>query len=158
MATFTGKPCRTCGNTERYTSGNKPCVVCAKRNAQERRLNGKTKKWVQANSEKVNKENRRRYHDLSPEEKKLRNRRQQVALYGLTLEQYDGMLDKQDSLCALCGEKETNPKKTNLCIDHDHETGRVRALLCDRCSRGIGAFGDNLDLLHKAVTYLSKYG
>ena len=157
MNTFVGKPCRICGKTERYLSGNKPCVACTKENSKRRNIKGDTKKWVRANAEKVNANNRKRYQSLTPEEKKKRNRAQQVALYGLTLEAYDAMIEKQNSVCALCGCPETNPKKGNLCIDHCHNTGKVRALLCDRCNRGIGAFGDNLDLLEKAVIYLQKH-
>lgn len=157
MNTFIGKPCKKCGNTERYISGNKPCVFCAKENSRRRFLSGETKKWVQKNSQKVNSENNKRYHALTSEEKKKRNRAQHVATYGLTLESYDAMLVKQNGVCACCGYAEKSPKKTYLSIDHNHDTGEVRALLCDRCNRGIGALGDNLDLLRKAVLYLEKY-
>jgi hypothetical protein len=157
MSTFIGKPCKKCGNTERYISGNKPCVNCTKRSSKSRWEEGKTTEWKQKKKDQVNAYNRRRYHSLTLEEKKKRNRSQQVALYGLTLDQYDDMILNQNGLCALCGCPETNPKKFNMCIDHDHNTGKVRALLCDRCNRGIGSFGDNIDLLEKAVLYLKLY-
>ena len=157
MKTFVGNPCKKCGNTERYISGKHNCVACVKIASLKRNKEGKTKEWVQKNREKVNDANRKRYHSLTPQEKQRRNRAQNVATYGLTVEKYDAMLVKQGSVCALCDGAETNIKKTHLCIDHDHNTGKVRALLCDRCNRGIGAFGDNLDLLEKAVLYLQKH-
>ena len=155
--TFIGKPCRNCGNTERYSSGNKPCVECARRNSQERLKSGKAKKYRQKNSAKINEYNKKRYNNLSEEDKKARNRRQHIRTYGIQPEDYDRMLVEQNGVCACCGERETNPKKDHLSIDHCHDTGVVRALLCDRCNRGIGAFGDNLDKLKAAVLYLEKY-
>ena len=157
MSTFIGKPCKKCGGTKRYLSGNKPCVECAKRNSQRRWDEGKTTEWKQKKKEQVNACNRRRYKSLTPEEKRKRNRAQQVSLYGLTLEQYDAMFIEQKGVCAICGYPETNPKKTNMCIDHDHNTGKVRSLLCDRCNRGIGVFGDNIQLLEKSILYLKNH-
>jgi len=59
-STFIGKPCRTCGNTERYSSGNKPCVECLKKSAQERRESGKQAKWIKDNAKHVNAYNNRK--------------------------------------------------------------------------------------------------
>ena len=157
MKTFVGKPCRKCGKTERYLSGNKNCVACSKENSKRRYDTGKAEEWNRANAEKVNAANRKRYHALTPEEKLKRNRAQHLALYGLTLESYDAMMVKQNNVCALCGCPETNPKKRHLSVDHCHDSGKVRDLLCDRCNRGIGAFGDNIDLLEKSVIYLQKH-
>jgi len=81
-------------------------------------------------------------------------------LYGLTAEQYDAMLVAQDGVCALCG----NPPKpggafaaSRLHVDHDHETGRVRALLCLNCNRGLGSFVDSPRLLRLAADYLDHH-
>lgn len=54
--------------------------------------------------------------------------------YGLTTAQYDQMLDRQDGRCAICRRQ---PRTKRLAVDHDHETGHVRGLLCDRCNRGL---------------------
>lgn len=156
QSTYNGKPCKKCGNTLRYTSMT-GCVSCTRENSSFRNKSGIQKEYIQKNREKINAYNRKAYHSLTPEEKKKRNRSQQVALYGLTLDQYDAMLLEQNGLCALCGYPETNPKKSNMCIDHDHNTGKVRELLCDRCNRGIGAFDDNIHLLEKAILYLQKH-
>jgi hypothetical protein len=155
--TFVGNPCKKCGGTERYLSGNNGCVECAKRNSQMRWKSGKTQEWVEKNRDIVNSSNKKRYNSLSHEEKKLRIRKQHVATYGLTLEQYDMMLEKQNGVCAICGKGGSHSHHKNLCIDHDHETGEVRGLLCDLCNKGIGCLKDDLDLLKSAVLYLEKY-
>ncbi|MGZ6281695.1 MAG: endonuclease VII domain-containing protein [Ktedonobacterales bacterium] len=74
--------------------------------------------------------------------------------YGLTLEDYDRMFIEQSGLCAICG----NPGEDNmLVIDHDHKTGKVRALLCRACNLGLGHFRDDPHVLHVAAFYLRMY-
>lgn len=73
--------------------------------------------------------------------------------YGITLEQFDRMKATQNSCCACCGESETILGKT-LAIDHDHATGKVRALLCTNCNTGIGHFKDDIFRLERAISYL----
>lgn len=68
--------------------------------------------------------------------------------YGLTVEALDELKKKQQSKCAVCFSEE------ELHVDHDHETGSVRGLLCGRCNRGIGMFDDDADKLSAAVGYL----
>jgi len=78
--------------------------------------------------------------------------------YGISLEEYEEMLKVQDSKCAICGTFNTGKKGTwNLCVDHDHKTGKIRALLCNKCNRGIGLLQDSIPLLKKAIKYLKKY-
>ena len=82
--------------------------------------------------------------------------------YGIDEKRYTEMLNEQDHHCALCGKEESAVKKHDgkvrrFAIDHDHATGKVRALLCTRCNVGLGAFGDDLDLLRKAIVYVEKY-
>lgn len=68
--------------------------------------------------------------------------------YGLSREGYEAMVSAQEGMCALCGER---PVKH---VDHCHETGRVRGLLCVQCNTGLGKFNDSPELLKKAVEYL----
>lgn len=74
--------------------------------------------------------------------------------YGLTPEQYNGMMEKQRWVCAICQGDNINGRR--LAVDHDHATGKVRGLLCDRCNRGIGNFRDNVTFLLQAANYLIK--
>jgi hypothetical protein len=76
--------------------------------------------------------------------------------YGITLEDYNRMLEEQGGCCAICGKPSTDYKR-NLHVDHDHLTGKVRGLLCVRCNYGIGYFGEDTTLLENAKVYLTKY-
>ena len=70
--------------------------------------------------------------------------------YGLALEQHKAMYLAQNGCCAVCGEPVSYDK---VHTDHDHNTGRVRGLLCGGCNRAIAIF-DNHELLEKAIQYL----
>jgi hypothetical protein len=76
--------------------------------------------------------------------------------YNLTLEEYDNMYMSQHGSCAVCKTHVTQLNK-RLAVDHDHDTGRVRGLLCDNCNRGLGSFKDNRKLLEQAMEYLDKF-
>ena len=82
--------------------------------------------------------------------------------FGITLQEYKRMAKQQRNLCAICGKSETGTngrwgKKTlQLAVDHDHNTGRVRGLLCRRCNQAIGKMDDNPELLDKAAAYLRE--
>ena len=56
------------------------------------------------------------------------------ARYGLTPEEYQSILTRQNGACAIC---QRHPRKRRLAVDHDHADGHVRGLLCDRCNRGL---------------------
>ena len=90
-----------------------------------------------------------------------RNRRRQYAKYGITPEGYNAFFEQQSGRCAICGTDKPGGKgrKRNLfAVDHDHDTGKVRALLCSECNVGIGLFRDDPDLLLRAIGYLAKHG
>lgn len=70
--------------------------------------------------------------------------------YTLTSNQYDELMRSQDSKCAIC-----NMVPETICVDHDHVTGKVRGLLCDRCNKGLGFFKDNLTYLESAMHYIA---
>lgn len=72
--------------------------------------------------------------------------------YGLTPLGYDALLESQGGACAICGS--ACPSGKRLAVDHCHNTGTVRGLLCARCNPGIGMFKDQPDLLLVAVEYL----
>ena len=87
-------------------------------------------------------------------------RRGILALYGMSDVDYAKMLVDQNGKCAICDKEETSIHSLtgtmfSLSIDHDHTTGKVRGLLCNRCNRAIGMLGDDVDTLLKAVDYLT---
>ncbi len=80
--------------------------------------------------------------------------------YGLTPQDIDELIKSQDGVCAICrGSKPAVVKKYNkngLCIDHCHQTGKIRGLLCSLCNLGLGAFKDDIESLSAAVIYLKN--
>lgn len=77
--------------------------------------------------------------------------------YGLTIASYNQLVEKQKGICAIClSARSVKRKKVILVIDHDHKTGAIRGLLCDRCNRGLGLMGDNIESLKRAIKYLNE--
>lgn len=76
-----------------------------------------------------------------------------IGRYGLSIERYKEMLANQNGLCAICGKSESDECRA-LSIDHCHDTGVVRGLLCGSCNMALGLFKDSADILLKAVEYL----
>lgn len=102
------------------------------------------KKWIENNPEKF----------LSI---KLKNR------YGITIEEYYEIYEKQGGVCSICKNKETSiDKKTmktkRLSVDHDHKTGVVRGLLCINCNHALGRFKDDITIMESAISYIKNGG
>lgn len=80
--------------------------------------------------------------------------------YGITLADYDLMLEGQGGVCAICKEPETlinHDRTMPLAVDHCHDTKRVRGLLCAHCNQAIGKFDHDVALMEGAIGYLRKY-
>jgi hypothetical protein len=81
--------------------------------------------------------------------------------YGITIEQYNELLTKQNGVCAICEQPET---KTNhktgqvyrLSVDHDHKTDRIRGLLCCNCNAGLAKLKEDKILIGEAINYLKN--
>lgn len=82
-------------------------------------------------------------------------RRNMKNKFGITLEQYDKMFEEQDGVCAICGSININGRR--LGVDHNHETGEVRALLCNSCNHIIGDAKENIIVLQSAINYLNSH-
>lgn len=152
------KKCSRCGQgkpTSDYHKDNRNpdglygwCKDCARAKAREYRAN---------NVEKV-RESQKRTRQSKPDF--YRNKRL-VYEFGITLAQYEEMLQAQDGKCAICNQPERrfHPKTGKLwelCVDHDHESGEIRGLLCCDCNTALGLFKDNPDSLYAAIKYLEK--
>lgn len=74
--------------------------------------------------------------------------------YGMSIEAYDAMLDSQGGVCACCGGANKDGKR--LAVDHCHNFGHIRGLLCASCNAGIGMFRDDPSVLAKAIEYLNR--
>jgi len=78
--------------------------------------------------------------------------------YGITRDEYAALLKSQNGTCALCGAERASSRNENLNIDHNHETGQIRGLLCTRCNTVIGLVNEDISLLSKMVEYLKEQG
>lgn len=90
-----------------------------------------------------------------------RNYESMFTKYGLRPEDFERMLEEQGGVCAICDQPETarsqwGSQPARLCIDHDHQTGANRGLLCRKCNRALGLLGDSIEGLARALAYLQR--
>ncbi len=79
---------------------------------------------------------------------------QQTYRYDMEPGDYDSMLVAQGGRCAICGADAPGGKGGKFATDHDHATDEIRGLLCNSCNIALGHFGDDSDVLRKAIAYL----
>lgn len=133
------------------------CKECAKGRAKDwyrrnpERARANTVAWARLNRERVNAGHRRRYRaDPSRDlDAKLKFR------YKITGDEFRERAHEQGGLCFLCGN--TPPRGRRLSVDHDHQTGKVRKLLCSPCNQGIGMLRDDPKLLRAAAKYVEGH-
>lgn len=135
--------CGSCGVPN--TNGFVMCDAC------RTRTNANNKAWKKANPDKLREYQARSDKKRTPEYKR---HYQYKRAYGITLEAYNALHEKQNGLCAICARPERERKV--LSLDHDHDTGEIRGLLCSNCNKGLGFFDDNAALVRAAHEYLSK--
>lgn len=92
---------------------------------------------------------RARYRTMDAPVIRARNLRQN---YGMTVEDYDAMLEHQDGVCAVC--KQLPVGAATFQVDHCHATGVVRGILCSNCNLALGLSGDEPDRLRAMAEYL----
>lgn len=120
------------------------------------------KEWSLKNPNKIKEINlknrtKRKQFYKSPEGIESSRRAHLKRVFGISLEDYNEMSKKQNHVCAICGKPEMNNKNKVLCVDHNHETGAIRQLLCGLCNSGLGAFRDDKTLLETAIKYLQTH-
>jgi hypothetical protein len=79
-----------------------------------------------------------------------------MRLYGLSLDEYDALATKQGGVCAICGEPPVKGGGKRLVVDHDHQTGWIRGLLCGSCNVAIGYLREDPKLFDRAKEYLAR--
>jgi hypothetical protein len=80
--------------------------------------------------------------------------------YGITIEEYDAMYADQNGVCAICNQPESLMLRgaiKRLAIDHCHETGKIRGLLCFSCNTALGSFKDDPAIITAALSYLREF-
>lgn len=123
------------------------------------------KKWVAKNREKA-REYSRKYHNNNKDKEKSRAKEfkrrnphyhRDVRLrhfYGIGVKEYAELLAKQNGVCAICATDKPGSKFKHMLVDHDHETGRIRGLLCNDCNLILGNAKDSSLTLLLAIKYL----
>jgi hypothetical protein len=169
--TYEGRPCKKCGCKHKVAKWSE-CVDCrrakglaklndsklmAKYRTPEKEL-AKQRKWRQANPDKVKAQTLRasgyqREHYLANKEYHVD--RGLKANYGISLTEYNELLQKQNDKCAIC-QRDSSLFKKKLAVDHCHKTNKIRGLLCKDCNIGLGMFFDETDRMEKAINYLRE--
>lgn len=137
------KYCKSCNTTKPISDfgllRGKPRHICKECRKIE------SKEWYANNKD--------RKKELSRKYKHVKKDKDLQATYGIDLATYNKMLVEQGNKCKICFVHREELKRA-LCVDHDHDTGKVRGLLCDTCNRSLGLLKDNVNILMNAVKYL----
>lgn len=84
-----------------------------------------------------------KYYQTHKEQIKLQAHKYRIKKnYGLSVEDFDELLQKQGGVCAICNRVHKSSRR--LCVDHNHKTGKVRGLLCNNCNQIIVSVVDNI--------------
>lgn len=110
--------------------------------------------YVEKNRSTINEQMRKRYRG-KPGEKERMQWYSRQKFYGVSKENFEKMFKTQKGCCAICKIAQSSTKHT-FNIDHDHDTGKIRGLLCMRCNRGMGLLRDDKVILSNALKYLKK--
>lgn len=158
---MTDKLCSACHESkpiDQFHKNQHRCKKCQSKYHADWREKNKEKRaeyqrdWYKDNREAVQKQHQEYYQNNKDAFRKNERKRR----YGLTDEQYQEMYAKQEGKCAIC-RCEDMGGKNGLHVDHDHEAGKVRALLCAQCNQGLGKFRDSVPTLQRAIAYLQEH-
>jgi Recombination endonuclease VII len=144
---------RAAGTRDGYRGECKACNLAQQHErylADPARAKARVKQWQQENADRVNTYWRKRRQE--PEVKRREREAYLKRKFGISLDEYDAMLAEQGGVCAVCFREPT--PGISLHVDHDHETGRIRGLLCFRCNNALGDLEDDPALLRSAARYL----
>lgn len=141
------------------------CIPCASVYAKEYRADPERHARVLASNRRHYWANRERllaeakaYCEANPEKRYWTSRRSIFKRkYGITLEEYDQLLVSQGGVCEICKQPPDEASKGVLHVDHDHETGGLRSLLCTKCNSGIGLLGDDPARMRAAADYVDLW-
>lgn len=145
--------CSDCDQPRRQKSPR--CDVCRERRRVEWYRTYKRRRRTEPEFIERDREIGRRYREMNRDKRLAAmrewHRKNRHRQYGLDQAAFAAMAMEQGLACAICR------RITSLHVDHDHSTGRVRALLCGKCNRGIGMFDESPDVLAKAIAYITEH-
>lgn len=160
---------KICKAGHTYDSSIRGCPICKKESRRRWYLKNReykldrNKRWNESNKDKrksyaeqnriKNKDKLKLYKesrkDIIKNSNLLRN-------YNITLVEYNKMVDNQQNSCAICGCSGEKCKYKQLSVDHNHSTGIVRGLLCNRCNMALGLIDDSIETAKSIIMYLSR--
>lgn len=148
--------CKTCQNKQRRERYERDPKTREKARANSRaayarltpeakaRRDQKAKEWADANADRLSRQKRdRRYRTW----------------YGISLADYEAMLEAQGGGCAICGAKENisiGGKAVAMAVDHCHDSGQVRGIVCDPCNRALGSVRNDPEIAEAMAAYLRR--
>lgn len=162
------KICKVCGETkpleqfhraagmrDGHRNECKSCLNARHRGWYERNREyaiERTRRWARENPERLA-ETRRKYHEEHREERSQRNRASHLQRkYGLSPDDVEFLVVAQGGKCRICGAAEGK----KLHVDHHHDSGLVRGLLCGKCNKAIGLLNEDPQLFEAATSYLRE--
>lgn len=141
------KVCRTADTREWYSNNRESRRIYIKKYAaenQEKILGYKAKSHLKFKADPARVAKKKEYSSWHHVKKK----------YGLTREMWNAMFDAQGGLCALCRRRSTGKGNGRMDVDHCHDTGRIRGLLCRHCNTALGILGDGPEKMERVMRYL----
>lgn len=128
------------------------------------KVNEKSRRWVKNNPDKAkektlkwqkehpeeNAASKKNWADKNPDRIRTSHLKRN---FGITVVEYNALFEFQNGLCAICG---SDNEGKSFCVDHDHESGKIRGLLCKKCNSGIGFLKDDMNIIKKALFYLGS--
>lgn len=146
---------RAAGARDGHRGECKACNQAVKRErylANREQFIEKARRWQLENPKRVREYRKER--NARPEVKRRQRDAYYKRTYGITADEVDAMFADQNGQCAIC--RQTPERLAQMHVDHDHELGHLRGLLCSSCNQGLGQFGDDPALLLRAVVYLRQ--
>lgn len=140
------------------------------RNSNRDAYNAYMREWRNKNKDEINAKKRlrlatdkeyaerirlqdRERHRNNPEAHRRQNLKSN---YGITLEEYAQLYENQEGKCLICKGSFPNSGSGGLVVDHCHNEGHIRGLLCAKCNKGLGQFDDDIQRLREAIKYLER--
>lgn len=165
------KRCTQCGDEKALDQFSKSAIASDGLHTWCKACKAKrTREWMASNQQQIGareraryaadgrneREQARRWHHDNRDRSLLSKRAWKLRQYGLTAEDYTHLFAAQGGKCAVCRCAYESARSRDLYVDHCHETGVVRGLLCRTCNLGLGHLGDSPSLLRAAAEYLEQ--
>lgn len=160
---YDGKPCKNCGSTLKFVSSY-GCVECTTKRTLARSpevykryiKSPQGQEWLKGYRKDPvyravqNKYVRKDYQT----NKDWYTNKELKRKYGITLDKYNELLEDQQGVCKIC----CSNTSRRLAVDHCHQTGVIRSLLCSKCNTALGLTNENKEILQSMINYLESHG